>query len=212
LARLHAACMAVRPFTRWSGQKWGSACNRRVVACTVRAWRFGFFSPGPACMMCGTQPPRRGRVNLGACWRRLDPQRLRAQVGRVAFKRGAIPLEGHHVFALPPCIVPFHLPSPPGGGRPDPFRLVVGGTQLRGSWYLSAIIRLQGFSSCSMAASPRRWSPKTVTTSLMVGESKPGYDLCPSLSLKDFHHQCWGGECAELRSVPVRAAARSFPQ
>jgi hypothetical protein len=37
LARLHAACMAVRPFTRWSGRKWRSACNRRVVACTARA-------------------------------------------------------------------------------------------------------------------------------------------------------------------------------
>jgi hypothetical protein len=36
LARLHAACMAVRPFTRWSGRKWRSACNRRVVACTAR--------------------------------------------------------------------------------------------------------------------------------------------------------------------------------
>jgi hypothetical protein len=32
--------------------------------------------------------------NLGACWGRLDPQRLRAQVGRAAFKRGATPLEG----------------------------------------------------------------------------------------------------------------------
>jgi hypothetical protein len=68
--------------------------------------------------------------NLGACWRRPNPQRLRAQVGRVAFKRGATPLEGNHVFALPSCIVSFHLPSPPGGGRPEPFRLVVGGTQL----------------------------------------------------------------------------------
>jgi hypothetical protein len=36
LARLHAACTAVRPFTRWSGQKWRDACNRRVVACTAR--------------------------------------------------------------------------------------------------------------------------------------------------------------------------------
>jgi hypothetical protein len=33
-------------------------------------------------------------------------------VGRVAFKRGATPLEGNHVFALPSCIVPSHLPSP----------------------------------------------------------------------------------------------------
>jgi hypothetical protein len=49
-----------------------------------------------------------------------------------------------------------------------------------------------------------------VTSGLMVGESEPGCDLCPSLSLKDFHHQGWGGECAELRSAPAWAAARSF--
>jgi hypothetical protein len=44
------------------------------------------------------------------------------------------------------------------------------------------------------------------------GKSKPGCGLCPSLSFKDFHHQCWGGECVKLGSVPARAAARSFPQ
>jgi hypothetical protein len=87
-------------------------------------------------------------------------------------------------------------PSEPlDGERPWFFRLVVvGGTQLRGSWYLSAIVRLQGFSSGSPAASPRRWSPKTVTTSSMVGRSEPGYDLCPALSFKDLHHPCWGGQ------------------
>jgi hypothetical protein len=84
--------------------------------------------------------------------------------------------------------------EPPDGERSRCFRLVVvGGTQLRGSWYLSAIVRLQGFSSGSPAASPRRWSPKTVTTSLMVGRSKPGCDLCPALSFKDLHHPSWGG-------------------
>jgi hypothetical protein len=73
------------------------------------------------------------------------------------------------------------------------FRLaVVGETRLRGSWYLLAIVRLQGFSSGSLAASPRRWSPKTVNTSLMVGRSKPGCDLCPALSFKDLHHPGWG--------------------
>jgi hypothetical protein len=102
--------------------------------------------------------------------------------------------------------------EPPNGEHPQSFCLVVGGTQLRGSWYLSAIVRLQAFSSGSPAASPRRWSPKTVTTSSWVGRSKPGCGLCPSLSFKDVHHQCWGGECAELGSVSARAAARSFPQ
>jgi hypothetical protein len=94
------------------------------------------------------------------------------------------------------CVLP---PSePPNGERPRFFRLVVvGGTQLRGSWYLSAIARLHGFSSGSPAASPRRWSPKTVTTSLMVGRSEPGCGLYPALSFKDLHHPCWGGGRAE---------------
>jgi hypothetical protein len=75
---------------------------------------------------------------------------------------------------------------------------VIGGTQLRGSWYLSAIAWLQGFSSGSPAASPHRWSPKTVTTSSMVGRSEPGCGLCPALSFKDLHHPCWGRGRAEL--------------
>jgi hypothetical protein len=88
--------------------------------------------------------------------------------------------------------------EPPDGGHSRRFRLaVVGGTQLRGSWYLSAIARLQGFSSDSPAASPRRWSPKTVTTSSMVGRSELGCDLGPALSFKDLHHPGWGGGRAE---------------
>jgi hypothetical protein len=88
--------------------------------------------------------------------------------------------------------------EPPDGERSRRFRLVVvGGTQLRGSWYLSAIARLQGFSSGNPAASPRRWSPKTVTTSSMVGRSELGCDLCPALSFKDLHHPCWGRGRAE---------------
>jgi hypothetical protein len=88
--------------------------------------------------------------------------------------------------------------EPPDGEHSRRFRLaLVGGTQLRGSWYLSAIVRLQGFSSGSPAASPRRWSPETVTTSLMVGRSKPCCDLSPALSFKDLHHPGWGGGWAE---------------
>jgi hypothetical protein len=33
-------------------------------------------------------------------------------VGRVSFKKGAIPLDGSHAFALPSCFTSFHLPSP----------------------------------------------------------------------------------------------------
>jgi hypothetical protein len=74
----------------------------------------------------------------------------------------------------------------------------VGGVQPHGSWHPSTIIRLQGFSSCSPAAVPRRWSSRRMTTSLVVGRSKPGCGLPPPLSFKDFHHPCWGGGCAEL--------------
>jgi hypothetical protein len=69
--------------------------------------------------------------------------------------------------------------KPPDGGYPPSFRLVVGGTQLRGSWYLSAIVRLQGFSSCSPVAPLRRRSPKMVTSSLMAGEKRTGLRPLP---------------------------------
>jgi hypothetical protein len=35
LARLHAACMAARPFARWSRRKRRNARNRCAVACTA---------------------------------------------------------------------------------------------------------------------------------------------------------------------------------
>jgi hypothetical protein len=87
--------------------------------------------------------------------------------------------------------------EPPDGGCPRSFRLAVGGTQLRRSWYLSAIVRLQGFSSRSPAAPLRRRSPKAVTTGPWMGRGKPGCDLGPALSFKDVHHPCWGGERGE---------------
>jgi hypothetical protein len=89
----------------------------------------------------------------------------------------------------------FPLSKPPDGGHPPSFRLIVGGTQLRGSWYLSAIVRLQGFPSCSPAVSPRWWSPKTVTSSSWMGRGKPGCD--PALSIGGVRHPRWGGERGE---------------
>jgi hypothetical protein len=120
LARLHAACMAVRPFARWSGQKWRTACNRWAVACTARGGLASSLLDRLARRVGPSPRAVGGGANLGACWRRLNPQRLRAQVGRAAFRRGATPLEGNHVFALPTCIVSFHLPSPRAGDARSP--------------------------------------------------------------------------------------------
>jgi hypothetical protein len=75
----------------------------------------------------------------------------------------------------------------------------IGGVQPHGGWHPFATIRLQGFSSCSPAAVPRRWSSRRMTTSLVVGRSKLGCGLPLALSFKDVHHPCWGGGCAELR-------------
>jgi hypothetical protein len=103
--------------------------------------------------------------------------------------------------------------KPPDGGYPPSFRLIVGGTQLRGSWYLSAIVRLQGFLSCSPVAPPRWRSPKTVTASSWVGRSKPGCDLGPTLSFKDVHHPRWGGGRAEpALYLPRGFAGHPFPR
>jgi hypothetical protein len=89
---------------------------------------------------------------------------------------------------------------------------VVGGARPRGGWRSSVIARLQGFSSCSPAAVPRRRSPRMVTVGLVVGKSELGHGLSLALSFKDVHHLCWGGRRAELGPASAWAAARSFPQ
>jgi hypothetical protein len=133
------------------------------------------------------------------CWRRLSPRRLGSRAGRVAFKRrDQGPLWKATMSSRSLMHRVFPPSKPPDGGYPPSFRPIVGGTQLHGSWYLSAIVRLQGFSSASPAVPPRWWSPKTVTTSPWVGRSKPGCDLGPTLSFKDVHHPRWGGGRAEL--------------
>jgi hypothetical protein len=177
----------------------------RAAACLLLLWTdlHDAWDPAPALW---------GGEDLGACWRRLSPQQLRAQVGGAAFKKGGDPFGGQPCLGAPLMHRVFPPSKPPDGGYPPLFRFVVGGTQLCGSWYLSAVVRLQGFSSCSPVAPLRRRPPKSVTSSSMAGESEPGRGLCPSLILKEFHHQGWGGECAELGSAPAWAVVRSFPQ
>jgi hypothetical protein len=52
-----------------------------------------------------------------------------------------------------------------------------------------------------------------MTTSLVVGRSKPGCGLLPALSFKDVHHPCWGGGRAESGlCLPRGLAARFFLQ
>jgi hypothetical protein len=52
-----------------------------------------------------------------------------------------------------------------------------------------------------------------VTTSSMVGRSKPGCGLCPALSFKDVHHPCWGGGRAEPELyLPYRSAGHLLLQ
>ena len=105
-------------------------------------------------------------------------------------------MKGDHVFALPyaPCLSTF---GAPGWGTPAILPPCCWRNATSWKLVLSAIVRLQGFSSCSPAAPLRRRSPKTVTTSPWVGRSKPGCDLGPTLSFKDVHHPRWGGGRAE---------------
>jgi hypothetical protein len=89
----------------------------------------------------------------------------------------------------------------------------VGGARPRGGWRSSVIARLQGFSSCSPAAVPRRWSPRMMTIGLVVGKSEPGRGLSLALSFKDVHHPCWGGGRAELGPcLPHGLVTRFFLQ
>jgi hypothetical protein len=89
----------------------------------------------------------------------------------------------------------------------------VRGAQPRGGWRSSAIARLQGFSSCSPAATSRQWSSRGMTTSLVVERSEPGCGLPPALSFKDVYHPRWGGGRAELGScLPHGLATRFFLQ
>jgi hypothetical protein len=75
--------------------------------------------------------------------------------------------------------------KPPDGGHPPSFRLIVGGTQLHGSWYLSAIVRLQGFSSCSPAV-PAGSHPRRRPPAPGWGEASRAAILVPPLALRMF--------------------------
>jgi hypothetical protein len=105
-------------------------------------------------------------------------------------------LEGDHVFALPyaSCLSTFQAPGwgisavfPPRCWKnATPWELAPFSHRLASRIFIS-----------QPGCTPRRRSPKTVTTSPWVGRSKPGCDLGPTLSFKDVHHPRWGGGRAE---------------
>jgi hypothetical protein len=109
-----------------------------------------------------------------------------------------------------PAVSPSESPRSQWGCRPCLLLAAVGGAQPHGGWRSSAISRLQGFSSCSPVAVPRQWPSKRMTTSLMVGRSKPGYGLPPTLSFKDVHHPHWGGGRAESGPCPPHELVTRF--
>jgi hypothetical protein len=90
---------------------------------------------------------------------------------------------------------------------------VARGARPRGGWRPSAIAQLQGFSSRSRTAVSHQWSSTRMTTSLVVERSEPGCGLPPTLSFKDVHQPCRGGERAELGfCLPHEPVARFFLQ
>jgi hypothetical protein len=158
--------------------------------------------------------------------------------GDLPFKKGpisrvvAMPYSSHIPSALPP-------PGPPDGVRwcflerfaSGPFLstlsppesshswwcrrscfllTVVRGAQPCGGWCSSAIARLQGFSSCSPVAVPRQWPSRRMTTSLVVGRSKPGCGFPPSFSFKDVHHPRWSGGRAKSGPCPLCGLVTHF--
>jgi hypothetical protein len=160
--RLQAPCAAILLLDRWLPENEG-AHNRGAVARS-------FF--GSVCMTCGTWPPCHKVGTLGHEW------------GDLPFKKGstsravAMPRSSCIHRALPPSGPPDEVRrcspkgsasglSPPAISPPESSRsrwccrsclllTAVRGAQPRGGWRTSAIARLQGFSSCSPAATPHR--------------------------------------------------------
>jgi hypothetical protein len=224
----HALCVAVRLPDPGCPEN-GGAHNRRAVAhsflrlvyMTCRAW--------PPCHKVGSLVYAGGDFTCDASG---------ARVRGSAFKKGSIPravdmprstcdhrtlspsglLDGVRRRSLVGFTSRSSLPatSPSESARSwwcrqSCFLLAaVGGVQPPRSWYPSTIIWLQGFSSRSPAAIPRRRSPRRMTTSLAVGRSKPGCGLSPTLSFKNVHHPRCGGRRVESGPYPPYGLVTRF--
>jgi hypothetical protein len=134
-------------------------------------------------------------------------------VGRAAFKKGSIP----RAVDMPP-----HSPH---ALRPSTFRAPRWGAPVfpsscccwksATSWGL-ALFRHRSASRIfitQLGWSPRRRSPRMMTTSFAVGQSKPCYDLPLALIFKDVHHpRCGGGRAEPGFYLSHGPASRFFLQ
>jgi hypothetical protein len=133
------------------------------------------------------------------------------RVGRAAFKKGSIP----RAVDMPP-----HSPH---ALHPSTFRAPIWGAPVLPSscccWRSVTPWGLALFSHRSasrifimqLTAVPHQWSSVGMTTSLVVGRSKPGCGLCPALSFKDVHHPGWGGGRGELGPTSAWAGDLLLP-
>jgi hypothetical protein len=176
---------------------------------------------GSVCMTCGACPPCHKLGTLVYVGGDFARDASGARVGRSAFKKESIswavdmprsscdhrallpsgPSDGVRRCSLEVSVSRSSLPasSPPESSRSwwccrsCLLLAAVGGTQPRGGWRSSTIIRFQGFSSRSPVATSGRWSSTRMTTSLVVERSELGCGLPPALSFKDVHHPRWRG-------------------
>src|SRR5688572_19949792 len=154
-------------------------------------------------MTCGTQPPSR----RGGPWSVLEKTQPAAPGGArrdsCLYKEGDFFRKATMSSSSLKRRV-FLSSKPPDGVYPPPFRLLVGVTQLHGSWYLSAIVRLQGFSSRSLATPRHRRSPKMVTSSSTVGKTGQAATSTPPSASRIFVIQ------AKMEDEASRGAAPAW--
>jgi hypothetical protein len=119
-------------------------------------------------------------------------------------------LKGNHVFALPPCIASFHLPSPRMGNTRNPSALSL---EERNFARVGTFQPSFGFKDFHQAARPHQLAgghPRRRPPAPGWGEASRAAASAPPSASRMFIISA--GECAELGSVSARAAARSFPQ
>jgi hypothetical protein len=177
VVRLHASCMAVRPYACWFQREWGNAYNRGVVTCFARSG----LASSVSCQLewrVGPSP----RVVGGGPWS-MSVKTLLAtlgmRVGRATFKKGSIPRA---------VAMSSHSPH---ASRPSTFRAP--------GWGAPA---LPSSCCCWRSATSRGLAPFSHRSASRIFIMHP--DRIPSpMVIQDDDHQFGGGEKqVGLRPLP----------